>query len=109
MAFGLVTVLMLFAIPSVYAGTPAATPTMTGISPTSGPTAGNTTVTITGTGFSGATKVLFGNVAAKSFSVVSATEITAVSPAEAAALHNIYVTTPEGTSATVTADEYTYT
>jgi hypothetical protein len=40
--------------------------------------------------------------------VVSSTEITAVSPAEAAALHNIYVTTPEGTSATVTADEYTF-
>ena len=78
------------------------------ISPTSGPTTGNTTVTITGTGFTGATKVLFGNGAAKCFTVVSSTEITAVSPAVAADLHNIYVTTPAGTSATVTADQYTF-
>ena len=41
----------------------------------------------------------FGAVAAKSFAVVSATKITAVSPAQGAALHYIYVTTPNGTSA----------
>jgi hypothetical protein len=87
----------------------AATPTVTSISPTSGPTAGGTTVTITGTGLTGATKVLFGTVAATSFTVVSATKITAVSPAQAAALHNIYVTTPAGTSAPVAGDEFTYT
>ena len=83
-------------------------PTVTSVSPTSGSTAGGTTVTITGTGFTGATKVVFGTVAATSFSVVSSTEITAVSPAQAAAWHNIYVTTPSGTSAPVTADQFTY-
>ena len=37
-----------------------AAPTVTGISPTAGPTAGGTAVTITGTGFTGATAVDFG-------------------------------------------------
>ena len=83
-------------------------PSISGISPTSGPTTGGTTVTITGTGFTGATKVVFGTVAAASFAVMSSTEITAVSPVQAAGFHNIYVTTPAGTSATVTADQFTY-
>jgi hypothetical protein len=87
---------------------PSAVPTVTAISPTSGPTTGGTTVTITGTNFTGATKVLFGTVAATSYSVVSSTKITAVSPAQAATTHNIYVTTPSGTSAAVAADDYTY-
>jgi len=65
-------------------------------------------VTITGTNFTGATKVLFGAVAATSFSVVSSTSITAVSPAQAAAAHNVYVTTRTGTSAPMAADEFTY-
>ena len=58
-----------------------AIPTVTGISPTSGPVAGGTTVTITGTGFTGATAVMFGTTGATSYTVVSATSITAVSPA----------------------------
>jgi hypothetical protein len=70
--------------------------------------AGGTTVTITGTGFTGTTKVLFGAVAATSYTVVSSTKITAVSPAQAAGTHNIYVTTPGGTSAAVAADDFTY-
>jgi hypothetical protein len=89
--------------------TSSTVPTVTSISPTSGPIAGGTTVTITGTNFTGATKVVFGTVAATSFTVVSATEITAVSPAQAAGAHNIYVTTPSGTSAPVAADMFTYT
>ena len=40
------------------------TPTVTSISPSSGPVAGGTTVTIKGTNFTGATKVLFGTVPA---------------------------------------------
>jgi hypothetical protein len=92
-----------------YTATTAGAPTVTAISPTSGPTSGGTTVSITGTGFTGATKVVFGTVAATSFSVVSATRITAVSPAQAAGFHNIYVTTPSGTSAPVAADRFTYT
>jgi hypothetical protein len=41
------------------------------------------TVTVTGSGFSGATAVNFGSLAATSFSVTSATTLTAVSPARA--------------------------
>ena len=84
-------------------------PAVTGVSPTSGTTAGGTTVTITGSGFTGATKVLFGAVAATSFTSVSSTKITAVSPPQAPGFHNIYVTTPAGTSAQSAADEFTYT
>ena len=40
--------------------TTSSTPTVTGLSPTSGPTAGGTSVTITGTNFTGVTAVKFG-------------------------------------------------
>ena len=82
-------------------------PTVTAISPTSGPTAGGTTVTITGTGFTGATGVDLGVVVATSFTVVSNTEITFVTPKQTAGLHNVTVAGPTGTSADVNADLYT--
>ena len=94
--------------PTALVTAPPVPPAITAISPASGPTAGGTTVTITGSGFTGATKVVFGSVPATSFSVVSATTITAVSPAQAASTYNIAVTTSGGTSATVSADAYTY-
>ena len=84
-------------------------PTVTGVSPTSGPTAGGTTVTITGTGFTDATQVDFGAVAASSFTVNSAgTQITATSPAESAGTVHVTVTTAGGTSAKSSADQFTY-
>ena len=49
----------------------ASGPSVTAVTPGSGPTTGGTTVTITGTGFSGVTKVAFGAVLATSFTVVS--------------------------------------
>jgi hypothetical protein len=84
-------------------------PTITKISPSSGPPSGGTTVTITGTDFTGATTVVFGPDAASSFDVVSSTEITAVSPAEAASTHGIVVTTPGGTSPYTNAELFTFT
>src|SRR5208283_2463047 len=48
-------------------------PAVTSISPAAGPVAGGTTVTVTGTGFTGATSVKFGTTAATSYTVVSAT------------------------------------
>lgn len=89
--------------------TNAAVPSVTGVSPGSGSTGGGTSVTITGTSFTGATVVNFGTVAASSFTVNSDTSITATSPPEAAGTVDITVTTPSGTSATGTADHYTYT
>ena len=75
----------------------AVTPTVTSVSPNIGPTAGGTSVTITGTNFTGATAVTFGGTAATSFTVNSATSITAVTPEHAAGAVDVRVTTPGGT------------
>ena len=85
-----------------------APPTVTGISPTSGPEAGGTTVTITGTGFTGATAVNFGT--------------TAATERDGRQRHHDHRhqprghrhggrdgVTPAGTSATSAADQFTYT
>jgi hypothetical protein len=53
----------------------------TNLEPTSGPAAGGTTVTVTGTGFNEATGVTFNGVAGWDFSVDSDTQITVVTPA----------------------------
>jgi IPT/TIG domain len=82
-------------------------PTVTGLSPTSGPPAGGTLVTITGTGFTGATAVDFGTTAAKSFTVVNNTTINATSPA-GTGVASVTVITPGGTSTTSMADQFTY-
>ena len=82
-------------------------PTVTGVSPSSGPAAGGTSVTITGTDFTGASAVHFGASQAASFSVVNTTQITATSPAGAGTA-DVTVTTPSGTSATGAADQFTY-
>ena len=74
-------------------------PTVTSVSPNSGPTAGGTSVTITGTTFTGASSVTFGGTAAASFSVVNATTITATVPAGAAGTASVIVTTPSGSNA----------
>jgi len=84
-----------------------AAPTVTSITPANGPAAGGTTVTITGTGFSGATAVDFGATAAASFTVSSGTQISAVSPAGTGTV-DVTVTGPSGTSATSSADQFTY-
>jgi len=60
---------------------PATTPSVTGLSPTSGSNQGGTSVVITGTDFTGATAVEFGGVAASSFTINSSTKITAIAPA----------------------------
>ncbi len=82
-------------------------PTVTGINPTSGPNAGGTTVTITGSNFTGATSVSFGTTATSNFTVDSDTQITVVNPAGSGTV-DVTVTTPEGTSATSTADQFSY-
>jgi uncharacterized protein YhjY with autotransporter beta-barrel domain len=83
-------------------------PTVTSITPTSGPTAGGTMVAITGTNFTGATAVRFGATNATSFVVINATSITATAPAGSVGTYDVTVTTPGGTSATSAADQYTY-
>jgi len=83
-------------------------PTVTSISPSSGPTAGSTSVTITGTNFTGATAVKFGATSATGFTVDSATQITATSPAGAAGTVDVTVTNTNGTSTTGASDRYTF-
>ena len=83
-------------------------PSVTLLSAMSGPTAGGTSVTITGTGFTGATAVKFGTYAATSFMVSSATSITATSPAGLGVV-DVTVTTPGGTSATSSSDQFSFT
>ena len=85
----------------------AAAPTVTGISPTSGSAAGGDTVTVAGTGFTGATAVGFGVTGASGVAVKSDTQITATSPAGTGTV-DVTVTTPAGTSAVVAADQFTY-
>jgi hypothetical protein len=87
-----------------------APPTVTKVEPNHGPEGGATTVTITGTGFTGAQTemngVMFGASAA-SPAVRSDTEITVLSPAGTGTV-DVTVTTPFGTSATSKADQFTY-
>jgi hypothetical protein len=74
-------------------------PTVTSFSPTSGPV--GTSVAIMGTNFTGATSVSFNNVNAATFTVNSATQITATVPAGATTGRVRVVTTGgTGTSAT---------
>jgi hypothetical protein len=81
--------------------TTLAAPSITGINPTSGPSAGGTSVTITGTNFTDATAVKFGATDATSYTVDSDVQITATAPAGTGTV-NVTVTTASGTSNTVT-------
>ena len=83
-------------------------PSVSVINPTSGSTAGGTSVTVTGANLSGASDVSFGGTAAASFTVDSASQVTAVSPAHAAGPVDVTVTTAGGTSATLAADVFTF-
>jgi len=86
-------------------------PHITSISPTQGAPAGGTSVRITGTGFAGvvgANGVTFGAANATSYTVNSATQITAIAPAHAAGSVDIVVRNAFGASPFVPADTYTY-
>ncbi|HLN42637.1 MAG TPA: IPT/TIG domain-containing protein, partial [Acidimicrobiales bacterium] len=98
--------------PSVAVGmflAPPVGPVVNSVSPSGGPIAGGTSVTVTGTNLTGATAVNFGGTAGTGVSVNGGgTSLTVNAPAEAAGTINVTVTTPAGTSATSSADDYTY-
>jgi hypothetical protein len=78
-------------------------------SPTAGPGAGGTRVTITGRNLQGATSVMFGKVAATHYAVNAAgTKIVAYAPAEPAGTVAVTITTPGGTATKSPTDQYTY-
>ncbi|HKS99366.1 MAG TPA: IPT/TIG domain-containing protein [Rugosimonospora sp.] len=83
-------------------------PRLTGISTTRGPTSGGTSITITGTGFTGVTAVRFGSSAAQSVTVNTGTSITAVTPRAPPGTVDVTVTNAGGTSATSAADPFTF-
>ncbi|WP_193317196.1 putative Ig domain-containing protein [Janthinobacterium sp. FT14W] len=82
-------------------------PTITGVSPALGPVSGGTAVTITGTGFTGATALKFGSNNGLSVTVLNSTTITATSPAGTGVV-NVFVTTPGGTNAADPSNQFTY-
>jgi hypothetical protein len=88
--------------------TTVALPAISSVSPSIGSPGGGTSVTITGTNFTGATAVKFGSTNATSFTVDSATQITATAPAGSTGIVDITVTTSGGTSATGVSDRFTY-
>jgi WD40 repeat protein len=76
-------------------------PTISSVSPASGPTAGGTQVTLTGTGFdtaSGKTTVIIGGAAATAVSVSSSTTLTCAAPAGAAGTADVAVSTSGGSA-----------
>lgn len=84
------------------------TPTISGVSPSSGSANGGTTVVISGTNLSGATEVLFGTTAATIVSSTS-TSVTVTTPAIAVAGSvNISVTVP-GPASVAAGSAYMYT
>ncbi len=100
------------ASPAVLAGAftyvaPSVAPTVSGITPATGATAGCTLVTITGTNFSGGATVQIGGAGATNVVVVNATTITAVTGVHTAGSVDVVVTNPGGTSG-VLPSGYTY-
>jgi len=86
---------------TVDTGTLPVAPTVTSISPSSGPTAGGTYVTITGTGFVSGATVTIGVNTVMFVAVVNATSIAAITPAGTAGAQNLTVTNPDGLSGTL--------
>ncbi len=83
------------ALPYSYTAVPA--PSIVGLSPSNGPTAGGNSVLITGTNLGGTTLVLFGASPA-TITNVTATQVTVTAPAGPPSVVNVTVTTPGGTS-----------
>src|SRR5262249_43381791 len=85
------------------------TPSVTNVSPNSGPAAGGTPVTITGTGFVAGATVAFGGNAATSVVVMKGATISCTAPAGTqGATVDVIVTDAGGTSAANVNDRFTY-
>lgn len=83
-------------------------PRVSSLSLTVGPASGGSSVTITGTGFTGATEVDFGGVPAAEFSVTSSTSISATTPTTAAGTVAVTVTTAGQTNVPDANDQFTF-
>ncbi|HEY0805275.1 MAG TPA: IPT/TIG domain-containing protein, partial [Pseudonocardiaceae bacterium] len=84
-------------------------PTVTALTPTTGPAAGGTVVTVTGTNLASTTSVTFGGAPGTTLTGVTATSLTITSPPGAkGAVHVVVHTTLAGDSTQSTADLFTY-
>jgi hypothetical protein len=85
-------------------------PTVTSVTPSSGPVTGGTSVTIEGTRFKNVRSVEFGSTNATSFMVKSKKSITAISPAGAVGTVDVTVTIRGKRSSTpISADQFEFT
>ncbi len=82
-------------------------PTVSSITPNSGPASGGTGLTITGAGFLAGATVSLDGTAATGVSVTSGTSITATAPAHAAGAVSVVVTNTDGQTGTLS-NGYTY-
>ena len=83
-------------------------PTVSAIRPASGPSGGDTKVTVTGADLNGASQVLFGTAAGTRVTVnASGTSLTVYSPAGSGTV-DVTVTTPAGISPLRPGDRFTY-
>ena len=83
-------------------------PTVTKLSAKSGPSVGGTSVTLTGSEFTGASAVSFGATNATEFTVLSPTSITAVAPPGTPGTVDVKVTNTAGTSPATSNDHFKY-
>jgi len=81
-------------------------PTVNSLTPAVGSPMGGTVVTVTGTGFTGATAVLFGELLGTALKVISDSQLTVISPAQSVDTVGVTVTAPTGTSAASTQFAY---
>ncbi|HUD36299.1 MAG TPA: IPT/TIG domain-containing protein [Streptosporangiaceae bacterium] len=86
---------------------PSAKPQVSGLSSASGPASGGTRTEISGSGFTGAAKVSFGQKKAVAVTVLSPTAILATAPAGSGTVA-VRVTTAHGTSTSKAKDRFSY-
>ncbi|MFL6214057.1 MAG: IPT/TIG domain-containing protein [Blastocatellia bacterium] len=87
---------------------PSPAPSVSSISPTSGPSSGGTSVTISGANFLSGATVTFGGTSAINVIVSNSTTITATTPANTTGAVDVTVTNTDGQSGTL-ANGFTYT
>ncbi|MGU3495071.1 IPT/TIG domain-containing protein [Xanthobacteraceae bacterium A53D] len=92
--------------PGAFAFQSSAIPALSAVSPSQGSTAGGAVVTLTGSGFTGASAVTFGGTAAMSFTVESDTTIRVTVPPHAAGMVNVTISSPNGTGTLASAFTY---
>ncbi len=83
-------------------------PSVAAVSPASGPAAGGTPVTISGTHLADVTNVSFGGMRAGAATPISESQLTVMTPAHAAGSVGVQVTNAAGTSPAGTGDSFTY-